>query len=55
VDLLGVEIAESGNLLLELRFIGPNDLPLRWWNAVLLRTDEWSWRDGRWFVIPGKV
>ena len=55
VDLLGVEIAESGNLLLELRFIGRNDLPLRWWNAVLLRTDEWSWRDGRWYVIPGKV
>jgi len=55
VELLGVELAESGNLLLELRFIGRNDLPLRWWNTSLIRTDEWTWQDGRWFVVPGKV
>lgn len=55
VDLLGVELAPSGNLLLELRFVGRNDLPLRWWDSVLLRSDEWSWQDGRWYVIPGKV
>ncbi len=55
VELLGVEVAESGNLLLKLRFIGRNDLPLRWWNTSLVRTDEWTWRDDRWFVVPGKV
>ncbi len=55
VDLLGVQVAENGHLLLSLRFIGRNDLPLRWWSAKLERTDEWSWQDGRWFVVPGKV
>ena len=55
IDLLGVDVSESGNVLLKLRYVGRNDLPLRWWNATLLRTDEWSWRDGRWYVVPGKV
>jgi hypothetical protein len=55
VELLGIDVSESGNLLLELRFIGRNDLPLRFWNASLLRTDEWTWREGRWFLVPGKV
>jgi hypothetical protein len=55
IDLLGIEVAPSGNLLLELRFVGRNDLPLRWWDAVLLRTDEWSWQNGRWYVVPGKI
>ena len=55
IDLLGVEVGPEGNLLLSLRFTGKNDLPLRWWNATLVRTDEWSWRDGRWFVVPGKI
>ena len=55
VDLLGIEISESGTLSLALRIIGRNDLPLRFWNATLLRTDEWVWREGRWFIVPGKV
>lgn len=55
VDLLGIEVAESGNLLLELRFVGRNDLPLRWWNTSIVRTDEWTWQGGRWYVVPGKV
>lgn len=55
IDLLGIDVAPSGSLLLELRFVGRNDLPLRWWDAVLLRTDEWSWQNGRWYVVPGKV
>jgi hypothetical protein len=55
VDLLGVRVADDGHLLLSLRFVGRNDLPLRWWSAKLERTDEWSWRDGRWYVVPGKV
>ena len=55
VELLGVEVADSGNLLLKLRFVGRNDLPLRWWSASLVRTDEWTWQDDRWFVVPGKV
>lgn len=55
IELLGVDVADSGHLLLSLRFIGRNDLPLRFWNTRLERTDEWAWRDGRWFVVPGKV
>ena len=55
VDLLGVTVAANGNLLMSLRFVGRNDLPLRWWNASLEREDEWSWNGTRWFVVPGKV
>ena len=55
VELLGIELDPSGSLRLSLRFVGRNDLPLRWWDAVLLRTDEWLWREDRWRVVPGKV
>ncbi len=55
IKMLSIELSPSGSLLLSLRFIGPNDLPLRLWNATLLRTDEWLWQDGRWWVVPGKV
>ena len=55
VELIGIEVAASGNLLLKLRFVGRNDLPLRWWTAALVRTDEWTWQDERWYVVPGKV
>jgi hypothetical protein len=55
VELLGIEVAASGNLFLELRFVGRNDLPLRWWSASLVRKDEWTWQDERWYVVPGKV
>lgn len=55
VKLLSVERMENGSLGLALRFVGENDLPLRWWSADLVRTDEWVWRDGRWWIVPGKV
>ncbi|MEZ4353579.1 MAG: hypothetical protein R3F16_07905 [Myxococcota bacterium] len=57
VELLEVSAgpAVEAGLRLRLRFVGPNDLPLRWWSASLERTDEWQWRDGRWWVVPGKV
>lgn len=55
VELLGIEADPSGSLRLSLRFVGANDLPLRFWRAVLLRTDEWRWSEGRWWVVPGKV
>jgi hypothetical protein len=55
VELLGVEVSETGNLMLDLRFVGRNDLPLRWWNTSLARKDEWRWQEGRWFLVPGKV
>lgn len=55
IELLGVSVVGDGVLRLSLRFAGRNDLPLRWWDATLLRTDEWRWRDGRWWVVPGKV
>ena len=55
IDLLGLNATSDGVLELSLRFVGKNDLPLRWWNATILRTDEWRWQDGRWWVVPGKV
>lgn len=55
VELIGVERTDAGTLQLELRFVGENDLPLRWWSAELVQEDEWVWRDNRWFVVPGKV
>ena len=55
VDLLGIDAMENGSLRLNLRFVGENDLPLRWWSAILVRADEWQWRDDRWWIVPGKV
>lgn len=55
IELLGLSSTADGVLKLSLRFVGRNDLPLRWWNASVLRTDEWQWRNGRWWVVPGKV
>jgi hypothetical protein len=55
VELRGIERDPEGSLLLRVRFVGQNDLPLRWWTASLEREDEWQWRDGRWWVVPGQV
>lgn len=55
IELLGLEATGDGVLKLSLRFEGRNDLPLRWWHASVLRTDEWRWKDGRWWVVPGKI
>lgn len=55
VSLLDLEPIEGSSLRLELRFMGDNDLPLRVWSARLERADEWQWRDGRWWVVPGKI
>ena len=55
VELLSVGKNPRGSLAVDVRFTGENDLPLRWWSASLVRTDEWRWLDGRWWVVPGKV
>ena len=55
VSLLDLESIDGSSLRLELRFVGDNDLPLRFWRAILERADEWQWRDGRWWVVPGKI
>jgi hypothetical protein len=55
VELLSIGRNESGSLRITVRFIGSNDLPLRWWSASLVREDEWLWREDRWWVVPGKV
>ena len=55
IELLGLSSTTDGVIQLELEFVGRNDLPLRWWNARLLRTDEWRWENGRWWVVPGKL
>jgi hypothetical protein len=55
VTLVGIEPIGADSIRLRVRFVGRNDLPLRWWSASLERTDQWRWQDGRWWVIPGKV
>ncbi|MHA7836274.1 MAG: hypothetical protein ACX98W_02320 [bacterium] len=55
ITLLGIESLGNGSLRLALRFVGENDLPLRWWSASLEREDEWQWRQGQWWLVPGKV
>lgn len=55
IELLGLSGSGESMLKLQLRFVGRNDLPLRWWNASVLRSDEWRWRDGRWWLVPGKL
>jgi pyruvate,orthophosphate dikinase len=55
VTLVGIEPMGEDSIRLRVRFVGRNDLPLRWWSASLERTDQWRWEDGRWWVIPGKV
>jgi hypothetical protein len=55
IRLLGIEVDSEGSLHLSLRLVGRNDLPLRVWDAILLRTDEWRWQDDRWWVVPGKI
>lgn len=55
VELIGLSSTADRVIQLELRFVGRNDLPLRWWNAALVRTDEWRWEEGRWWVVPGKI
>ena len=52
---VGLSAIGDGELQLELRFVGRNYLPLRWWNATVLRKDQWRWQDGRWWVVPGKI
>lgn len=37
------------------RFDGENGRPLRWWGTRLVRDDRWERRDGRWWIIPGKL
>ncbi|MBY0398881.1 hypothetical protein K2X89_01200 [Myxococcota bacterium] len=55
IELLGLAATGDGVLTLSLRFVGLNDLPLRWWSTSVLRKDEWRWLDGRWWVVPGKL
>jgi hypothetical protein len=55
VTLLRVERVEDRTVRLDLKFVGENDLPLRWWNASLRRSDLWRWEENRWWIVPGKV
>jgi hypothetical protein len=37
------------------RFVGGDGRPLRWWRTQLERDDRWELREGRWWIIPGKL
>jgi hypothetical protein len=44
-----------GRVRVRVRFIGENGLPLRWWEAALVREDRWEQSEGRWWIVPGKL
>ena len=55
-----VEVAEflfdgPGRARVRVRLTGENGLPLRPGQTHLEREDHWVRRDGRWWVVPGKL
>ena len=50
-----IAVLESDAVLVTVRYVGQNSLPLRWWSVELVRTDRWERTDGRWWIIPGKL
>jgi len=55
VEIQAVESPEPDRVIVHLRFVGPNGLPLRWWDTQLLRADRWRRSAaGRWQIVPGK-
>ncbi|MCA9510018.1 MAG: hypothetical protein R3E88_20320 [Myxococcota bacterium] len=52
----GARRESERRVVLEVRFVGENGLPLRWWKVELVREDVWERDDaGRWWIQPGKV
>jgi hypothetical protein len=41
--------------LVQVRFIGDDDRPLRPGRAALVRLDRWERMEGRWWIQPGKL
>lgn len=57
---VGVEVAEfffdsPGRARVRVRFVGEDGLPLRPGTTDALREDRWERRDGRWWVVPGRL
>ena len=50
-----IELAEAEVALVTVRFRGRNSLPLRFSSVELIQTDRWEFRNGRWWIIPGKL
>lgn len=51
----GVCFERPDAVRVDLRFVGEDGRPLRWWTTRLRREDRWERRDERWWIIPGKV
>ena len=41
--------------LVRVRFSGENAQPLRFWPVHMLREDHWENKEGRWWILPGKL
>ncbi len=55
VEIQAIESPAPDRVIVQVRFVGANGLPLRWWTTELLRTDRWRQSaGGRWWVVPGK-
>ncbi len=55
VRLRAIRRTEVSQVEVLVHFRGENAKPLRWWSTGLDRSDIWEYRDGRWWIIPGKV
>ena len=50
-----IDVLDPDVVLITVRFVGENSLPLRWWTVELSRTDRWERSEDRWWIIPGKL
>ena len=41
--------------LVRVRFSGENAQPLRFWQVHMVREDHWENKEGRWWILPGKL
>ena len=48
-------VDEPNRVRVEVEFAGENARPLRWWDVHLVREDQWQRKDGRWWIVPGKL
>jgi hypothetical protein len=57
---IAVEVAEfvfesPGRARVRVRLVGKDGLPLRPGTADVQREDRWVRRDGRWWIVPGRL
>jgi len=52
---LDVDADDPTRVRMEVRFVGEDGRPLRFWKTDLVRVDQWREIGGRWWIIPEKL